>query len=496
MRLVCPTCHRSWEEPATFCGACGAALDVRGASRPPGGRWRAQLVPTAVTVGLAVAVAVGLVVGVGRTDGSAPVPVPVDDDRVDLGPTFADATTSVRDEAPDVRATCEEGDPDGCVRWTQPAGVLPRSDGPVLVVGRTGDRVAGLDPDTGHPRWTAAASPPLAPPLVLEDGSVLVEDATGVRALDADDGDVRWRADGQHLPATAPDQIQQDVVVLDDLAGELTGVGLADGIARWTVDTGIASNSPAVVVPMSPERSFVATPDGLRVVEMTTGREVWAAGQAPHDAEVPLAVTPDHVVTVTAPAGDESSPVLRIRRTDGRLTAEVSRDQDLLFREVAITGSHLLLRTPTSLDAHRLDDGSLAWRRADLPGRLVAARPVPFPVPFGTPAGRAGLASIATRSFDVVVMHTDGTSTMLEARTGREVRRLGEPSPDGVRISRGFLTSTQLWRIDRRSVEVHDLSTGRRVLRVEVLAPPTVVRTAPAVISTAGRLVGLDSQVR
>lgn len=449
--------------------------------------------PAAVTAALAGAVVVGLVVGVGPTEGTGPVPVPVDDDRVDLGSTAVDTTASAGDEAPDVRATCDELDPDGCVRWTQPAGVLPRSDGPALVVGRAGDRVAGLDPATGRPRWTTAVSPPLAPPLVMEDGTVLVEDATGVRALDAGDGDVRWRADGQHLPATAPDQLPQDVVVLDDLAGTLTGVGLTDGVVRWTLDEpGSGTNGPAVVVPVSPERSFVATLDGLRVVDMTTGRQVWAAGQAPDDPEVPLAVTPDHVVTVTAPTGDERSAVVRIRRTDGRMTAEFALGRGLSFREVAITGSHLLLRTPTSLDAHRLDDGSLAWRREDLPGRLVTARPVPFPVPFGTAAGRAGLASIATRSFDVVMMHTDGTATVLEARTGREVRRVGERSGDGVRISRGFLTMTELWRVDRSSVEVHDLHTGRRVLRVEVLAPPTVVRTDPVVISTAGRLVGLD----
>lgn len=226
---------------------------------------------------------------------------------------------------------------------------------------------------------------------------------------------------------------------------------------------------------------------------METGRQVWAAGQAPDDAEVPLAVTPDHVVTVTVPTGDGPPPALRFRRTDGRMTAEVALDASASPRDVAITDSHLLLRTPRSLDAHRLDDGSLAWRRADLPGQLLAARPVPVPVRFGTVAGRAGLASVATRSVDVVVMHTDGTSTMLETRTGREVRQLGEADADGVRISGGLLTSTQPWRVDRTSVEVHDLSTGRRVLRVEVLAPPTAIRTDPVVISTAGRLVGLES---
>ena len=120
---------------------------------------------------------------------------------------------------------------------------------------------------------------------------------------------------------------------------------------------------------------------------------------------------------------------------------------------------------------------------ASRPTQLSAVGAMPGPLRFGT---------IATRSWSVVVLGTDGTATVLDPRNGRAARVFGEPA-DAVQFSHGFLTRRRLWRIDTSSLEVIDLLGGQIVLRVELRAPPTVVSTEPVIISTSGRLVRLDT---
>lgn len=418
---------------------------------------------------------------------------------VDVGPPVDDAislpTTAATPEGQDVGvpveilATCQaEGRGDtGCVRWARRAGQLPRAGAGALVTVVGGDRVEALDAQSGARRWTAAVTPPAQPPLALGDDTVLVEDGAGVRALAAIDGDERWRHDGVRLPLTAPDHLEQDVVVLQHVAGTLQGVTVADGTLRWSRPFGEDALLPPFVAPLGADRAVVGVLDRVRVVDLATGTTVWAAGRRT-DAESPLAISVGHVATVHE---DGAGPEVRIRDRGGHVTGVVPLDPEVRLRQVGVTEALLLLRTRDALVAHRLDDGSEAWRRDDLTGALVTARPIPLSSFAGLTATTTGLATVATRSLAVVALRSDGTATVLDARTGEDVRVVGDPA-SGVRVNSGFLTPGRLWLGDARSLEVYDLPTGDRLLHVEVRAPPSVVRTDPLVIETSGRLVRID----
>jgi outer membrane protein assembly factor BamB len=326
--------------------------------------------------------------------------------------------------------------------------------------------------------------------LAIAPDSVLVEDGDGVRAFDARDGDVRWRSMGQHLAATAPDALSQDVVVLDDLEGTLTGVDLVDGTVRWTLPGPAPTGVPVFVVPVGSDLAVVGSSGWVALVDVADGRLAWSVGGRRTTAETPVAVSVAHVVTQVQP-DDAPTPVLRVRGLGGEVSAEVPLRTEESLRDVVVTARLLVVRTTAGLTAHRLDGGELQWRRDDLPGRLAAARPVTTPPP-GFPGIRPGLGTVATRSLAVVVLGNDGTARVLDDRTGEVVRTLGEPVEDGLRFGGGFLTHRRLWRVDAGALEVHDLASGDRVLRIEVGAPPTVVTTNPVVIATSGRLVRID----
>lgn len=436
-------------------------------------------------VGLVAALLVALLVGRPADPAARDVPVgePVPGE-VDV-PTAPDGDgTEVLGDGGvpmELLATCSgpQG-PSGCVRWVQRAGQLsrPGASGLVTVVG---DRLVGLDVETGARRWTAAVAPPVLAPLVLGDRTVLVEDATGVTALDLVDGDERWHLPDQHLPSTTPQSSDTDVVVLDDLAGTLTAVDVSSGALAWTGRTDPATGLPVAMVSLPSGRLLLITPGSTRVVEADTGAPVWT-----DDASV-LAVTDLHVVTL-APAADGLE--LTVRRPDGALFASTSLPDDTVLREVAITGTRLVLRTADELRALYLTDLREQWRRSDLPVRLVTARPLVVATN-GRVDPITGLATVARRSTALVAWRTDGTAVVLDERTGEETRSIGEPA-DGLRISDGFLAGRRLWRVDAQALEVYDYPSGALDLQIEVRAPPTVVMTSPVVVATSGRLVRLD----
>lgn len=490
MTLTCPACGRTWDGRATWCGACGARLPGTPSTDDPRRPWAPHPSRTSVAttvVGLVGALAVAWLVG-GPSGG--------DPDRDAAGEPVVGGIEVPSEPSPDVDgggravdggvpmellATCDGPDgPSGCVRWVQRAGQLPRPGAGSLVT-VVGDRLVGVDVETGARRWTAAATPPVSPPLVLGDHTVLLEDATGVTALDVVDGDERWHQAARHLPVTPPVALDPGVVVLDDLAGTLTGVRVRDGDVRWTIPvdpTGI----PVATVPLPGERLLVASHGSTRVVDLATGADRWTT-----DASV-LAVTDLHVVTLHR-GPDER--ILTVHRTDGAVLARTPFPDDAALREVAITGTRLVLRTSDTLLSLYLSDLSEQWRRADPGVRLVTARPLAL-APRGVLDRVTGLATIALRSTALVAWRTDGSAVVIDERTGVELRTIGAPG-DGVRLSDGFLARRRLWRVDASSLEVYDFPSGALDLRIEVRAPPSVVLTNPVVVATSGRFVRLDA---
>lgn len=438
-------------------------------------------------IGLVGALTVAWLVGrpSGPTDPDVAVGEPVAGD-VDV-PTAPAPGVGVDVEADggipmELLATCDGPDgPSGCVRWVQRAGQLPRPGAAGLVT-VVGDRLVSLDAETGARRWTAGVAPPISPPVVVGDHTVLLEDATGVRAFDLSDGDVRWHRPDQHLSTTPPDGWDGDVVVLDDLAGTLTAVDRQTGDTTWTTSADPATGQPVAVAVLPSDHLLLARPGSTRVVQATSGSPVWSV-----DGSL-IAVTDLHVVTL---ALDEEGRQLAVRRPDGTLLASTPLPADVDLREVAITGTRLVLRTSDDLRALYLTNLDEQWRRDDLPVRLVTSRPLAMAGTNGRVDATTGLAGVARRSTALVAWRTDGTAVVLDERTGTEIRSIGEPS-DGLRISDGFLTGRRLWRVDTQSLEVYDYPSGDLDLRIEVRAPPTVVLTRPVVVATSGRFVRLD----
>ncbi len=413
------------------------------------------------------------------------------DGEVDV-PTDAAAAADTDD--PDVPlellATCDGPDgPEGCVRWVQRAGIPARA-GTDMLVSVVTDQVVALDPATGRRRWSAPVTTPAVAPAGVGDHTVLVEDVAGVRALDAEDGDERWRLPDQHLAQTGPSTVEPEVVVLDDLHGTVTGVAATDGAVQWSHRVPGTDGFPVTAVPLRPDRLLVAASGSMWMLDPGDGHRWWHAGVAAGgSAEVPVAATADHVVSLRR-VDHDTAPQLRVRSSSGRLLVDDASSTWERVRQLVITDGQLVLHTPDELLALDLDTGDVAWRRAAVRGFLVGSRTVPLP-PARWIRGHAGAGAIATRSWSVVVLGTDGTGTVLDPRTGREARTFGEPT-DGLDLRGGFLTRRHLWRRDATSLEVIDLPSLTPVLRIEVRAPPTVVSTDPVVVATSGRLVGLD----
>lgn len=491
MTRTCPACGRTWDGRATWCGACGAGLadaptaeqdQRRGPPRP------SRTAVATTVLGVVGALTAAWLVGApsDRADGDGAQGPVVGGIEVPSRPaTDAGAGNggAVDGGVPvELLATCDgPGGPAGCVRWVQRAGQLPRPGAGALVT-VVGDRLVGVDVATGGRRWTAAATPPVSAPLVVGDHTVLLEDGRGVRALDVVDGDQRWHLEAQHLPATSPAPLDVEVVVLDDLAGTLTGVDVRDGTVRWTGPTDPALGRPVATVALPAGRTLVATAGSTRVLDAATGALLWS------DEASLLAVTDLHVVTLRAGTGGR---VLTARRPDGALVARAPLPEDATLRGVAITGTRLVLRTSDAIVTLYLSDLQERWRRDDLPVQLVTSRPLVV-AGNGRVDGVTGLATVALRSTALVAWRNDGTAVVLDERTGREVRTIGEPA-DGLRISDGFLARRRLWRVDSQSLEVHDFATGDLELRIEVRAPPSVVLTRPVVVATSGRFVRLDT---
>ncbi|MBO1752517.1 PQQ-binding-like beta-propeller repeat protein [Actinotalea sp. BY-33] len=137
-------------------------------------------------------------------------------------------------------------DADGSLRFATDG--IPRfswqtdgSDAGVLTVFRPDGRVAGIDPETGQTRWSAANA---TPAFVLEDVMVLVGSA-GVLAIDVHDGEERWHAEEIFVwnDTAATDG---DVVLVQSLDGavpELVALDLLTGAEAWRIPiTGITGS--------------------------------------------------------------------------------------------------------------------------------------------------------------------------------------------------------------------------------------------------------------
>ncbi|MER7279382.1 PQQ-binding-like beta-propeller repeat protein [Dactylosporangium sp. NPDC000244] len=166
--------------------------------------------------------------------------------------------------------------------WRQP---VQAGDGPfdLLAAGGTifaaARELAAHDAATGARKWGVAAPeghvfgrPVVLGPLVVALGMRYVDDDylyrnESVHAFDAASGQARWQYDapGGFLADGAPLLTGRGIVAVHE-DGTLTGLDPADGSERWNFDWDFAD------IIAAGDRVFVATTDGVAVVDPVTGQ--------------------------------------------------------------------------------------------------------------------------------------------------------------------------------------------------------------------------------
>lgn len=342
MSRTCSDCGSSWDGRATFCGRCGGLLDeglaTHGDRRDVGAWWRRPWFGAlAVAVLVAGAVAAVPRLSVERTPPVAgEIGVPQQDD-LNAAPASSRRRTRA---APPPEVTCTvDGAPVECVQWSRevlsPA-APDRGGGWFGPMGRDHLVTAGEDGFTAYDAGSGTRlwrSEGLAGvyPIGASDGRVLLEGPGGTSLRDLDDGTVLWST-----PAGSG-FLGGAIVGRTAILGEHTETGdtrlrgraVADGATVWEHDLPGALH---IVGEAAEGRVMLAPGDGrsvFMVVDAASGEllsrldagQGWVAG-----------VVDDVALVVTEPTVDPSAPNLA---GDGGAT----------------------------LTAHRLDDGTVAWRR-------------------------------------------------------------------------------------------------------------------------------------
>ena len=347
------------------------------------------------------------------------------------------------------------GQASGTVKTSVTSGAAVASYGltasALYTVDLTGARVQAIPLVPGGPRWTVPIRTE-KPVLAVDDaGTTVVVDAGeegAVTFLDARTGRVRWRA-----PEFAEVRV------------------LGEQVAVWTAG-----------------QDYDHGP--LRMIDLATGRTRWHT-QAPvaildGDRDWLLTVDPDGVGTVYAAA-------------DGRVVAKGRKlgidpygwgvgDPESYAAEIVIGGT-LYTQSPTTLRAYRLAGLTPLWQaKIDVPrllspcGGMICATGEDGVTARDPATGRLLWSSPRWQrvSADAVATAGDGTSAVIDPRTGHSLRELGRGGPVGnllVLFDRG----DRAWVTGLADGRVHGsvplINPARCDLAEKFLACPTVSQT-------------------
>lgn len=389
MRIACPSCERSWDATAAFCGACGARLDtgVLHASRPPRPegerRTNHRLLWTAL--GLAIVAAVGVAVPVVTierdTAVSGEIGVP-DTDRVPTGAPTPRRLQPTRAAAPTIQCHEPQGEAVDCVHWVQDTGAGAAASGEGIFGARShrgvalsyiGSTVTAVDVATGAHHWTRTFAGHLQ--MATADGDALLV-AAGNRAmlLSLSTGRQQW-------DAPTSDHLFGDILT-DDLAltvrrpsttepPELVARERDDGEVRWTWTA--AADDHLQVTDRGP--LLVSQPDVQMVtaVAAATGEELW---QRP--GTLRPGASPDGVAVLYEPVAPTEQPpaersdvhVTVVDENGGTVQWERTFGESVSFVDDARL---MVVTSEQRLRAHDVRTGALAWevptREPETPAR-------------------------------------------------------------------------------------------------------------------------------
>ncbi|WP_329254544.1 PQQ-binding-like beta-propeller repeat protein [Streptomyces sp. NBC_01478] len=166
----------------------------------------------------------------------------------------------------------------GTKHWGYAVGMTPHRwvvmDGPLAIVGNTGNRVYAIDAYAQRRKWgTRLVDSPVSGASALSDGHLYVGNRRGeVHALDTSDGQRKWRHDTGSAIQAAPTVANGTVYAGND-DERLYALDAATGEVKWRfTTTGPVRTTPAVTgatVHFGSDDGFVYA------VDTVTGRERW-----------------------------------------------------------------------------------------------------------------------------------------------------------------------------------------------------------------------------
>lgn len=384
MAQVCGTCNRSWDDRATFCGACGTRLGATLAGPedpPPTSRRR---LPTGLLwSALAVAVVVGGVFAVPavQVERSRSVPgdigVPDADDLQAAGSTDTEQDDQARAETPrtipppNVSCTRDET-PVGCVLWVRRMfdpgaqgehGLPPQAQLADDLLAVENHTLRGFDTTTGRERWQRQFGRPVEA-VHASDGVGLVHLGSRVHALSISDAEELWTAEALG-PVHGP--IVSDGLVytarLDEEGPRLLARAIEDGSVAWESPAG--DEARFNVVDSSERGVLIATYENeLAFYDRGSGERRWqrdgSARMLVHD-DVLVFVEPGADRGPEAPTGGGDSDAT-LRGID-LVTGDLRWERSLPVRETRfrIHGDLLLVSTSELLTALDVGTGRTRW---------------------------------------------------------------------------------------------------------------------------------------
>lgn len=484
MPSTCPSCDRSWDDSAAFCGRCGALLDhgratlVRTGPRP---RWWRHSIAVGVGATLAAAGAV-LAVPSLSIDHEVPVGgevgVPDTDDLPTASPV---ARVPPAVAAPEV--TCHRGDVRvDCVAWSRDlappmaaagdhgVGVLARGDR-VFVL--SGDGIQAAETATGTRRWRWAPPPEASEhsgvhPVGRVDGAMVLAGAERITVIDRADGEQRWTmaAEPAGWPAVVGDLVLTTSRSTGD-RGAITARDVEDGTVAWRWRSPWPGATVQAVDPAG--RVVVSDHHRVAVLDGSSGDELARTALGGHhlagvvDAIGVVVEMPD----VVPGAGSEpAEPAGAMIRGFDLRTGEPRWEHatDTVHPDVRLVGPRVFVVSDGGLRALDASTGQVAWEHDGIgrtwlsgsvelddrsppgPGVLVAGDPrVDGARAFDPVTGEELWAKerlsarYASVQGDLVVLFAGEDLYGIDAATGRDLVRVSAPGASVAGFHRGMV---------------------------------------------------------
>ena len=496
MAQVCGTCDRSWDDRATFCGACGARLEPplprpEGSGPEPPGRtvrpWHWIVLGASLAVGVTLAVPA---IDLDRTPpvtGDVGVP-----DRDTLQSTVAAGTEQPpagTDTAggrptptPPPNVSCFRGRSRvefPCVLWIRRVHGTTTTGQEMTVVG--GDRVVaigsgglrGYDTNTGRRVWERSLSRPVDIAHVGDDVGVLHYGGRA-EAFALDDGARLWGVDA-FTPLYGRTVADDRVLTADrDVDGPKLAVYDADdGTLRWEARTNGATIFS--VLASSDRGALVVTHDNRPVfLDRATGGPAWSMREG---AEV-LEVTARTALVATPPddRGDGAADTL-LQAVELRTgTVRWERTVPAQGRQLGVQGDRLLVSTDDRMTALEVASGTVAW------GVTTKEAEVPVSGP--------GVRGAATATPVVLTSTSTGVLRGRDRATGTVRWRHQQPTGPGNVMHHDGLVLVRT----ADGMQALDVVTGRELIRVHADGPlhPVGVDPELAMDHRSGYAVGFD----